>query len=344
MKRPFQIVCVVVIVAALGSTASAVTIETVHVGDIGNTGELSGAGAGGYGPDSSCGAVNDEYNIGKYEVTTGQYRDFLNAVADTDTYGLYNTNMWSDAKGCKIERSGSPGSYTYSVAGDWANRPVNYVSWGDAARFANWLHNNQPIGGQVPGTTEDGSYFLNGAMSDTELLAVVRDTGNATWVIPTENEWYKAAYYDPASSSYYKYPTSSNSAPGRDMTEATNQGNNANSSGTPFPIDPPHYTTVAGEFDKSDSPHGTFDQGGNVFEWNETILYAAASSHRGIRGGAFDSMAFVFQPASQRMYADHPTDELDTFGFRVAEVPEPAALILMASGLPLLLRRKRKSR
>ena len=51
--------------------------------------------------------------------------------------------------GCKIQRSGSSGSYTYSVAADWANRPVNYVSWGDAARFANWLHNGQPTGAKA---------------------------------------------------------------------------------------------------------------------------------------------------------------------------------------------------
>ena len=51
--------------------------------------------------------------------------------------------------GCKIQRSGSSGSYTYSVAADWANRPVNYVSWGDAARFANWLHNGQPTGART---------------------------------------------------------------------------------------------------------------------------------------------------------------------------------------------------
>jgi len=72
--------------------------------------------------------VDYVYQIGKYEVTNAQYIEFLNAVAETDTYGLYSTNMWS------IERSGSSGSYTYTVAADRADRPVNHVSWGDAAR------------------------------------------------------------------------------------------------------------------------------------------------------------------------------------------------------------------
>ncbi|UCG17242.1 MAG: SUMF1/EgtB/PvdO family nonheme iron enzyme, partial [Phycisphaerales bacterium] len=171
-----------------------IVIDTVAVGNPHNDGELSGEGAGGYGPDRICGGVAYVYNIGKYEVTAGQYTVFLNAVAATDTYGLYNTSMWSSICGCKIVRSGSSGSYTYSVAPAMADRPVNWVSWGDAARFANWLHNGQPTGDQDLTTTEDGSYYLNGAKTDAELLAITREP-YVTWVIPSEDEWYKAAYH-----------------------------------------------------------------------------------------------------------------------------------------------------
>jgi len=108
------------------------------------------------------------YRIGKYEVTAGQYCEFLNAVGKTDTYGLYNTLMdtatydqWGRNQGCNIKRTGSPGSYAYSVDSNWANRPVNYVSWGDAVRFANWLHNDQPTGAQGLSTTEDGAWADN---------------------------------------------------------------------------------------------------------------------------------------------------------------------------------------
>ncbi len=152
-------------------------METVRVGNPGNAGDTR------Y-PDASngiynFGAVGYTYNIGKYEVTADQYCEFLNAVAKTDTYELYNTNMWSIDGGCKIQQSGSSGNYSYSVASDWANRPVNIVSWGDAARFANWLHNGQPTGAQDLTTT------------DAQLLAVTRQA-NATWVITSEDEWYKA--------------------------------------------------------------------------------------------------------------------------------------------------------
>ena len=144
----------------MGSLAQAnITIDTVAVGNAGNAGELSGSGAGGYGPDRVCGSVAYNYNIGKYEVTAGQYTAFLNAVAGTDTYGLYSTYMADPTGyyGCNIQRTGGSGSYSYSVASDYANRPVNYVSYWDSLRFANWLGN-----GHGAGSTETGAYTLGG--------------------------------------------------------------------------------------------------------------------------------------------------------------------------------------
>ena len=129
------------------------SVEFVTVGNPGNA------------PDTrynsiSVGSVDHVYQIGKYEVTAGQYTEFLNAVAKADPNGLYNTAMGDpgDSLGANIQRTGSSPNFSYSVAADWANRPVNYVSFWDAARFANWLHNGQPTGRKVPGTTEDGAY------------------------------------------------------------------------------------------------------------------------------------------------------------------------------------------
>ena len=92
-----NVTCVCVMLLAAGAHAE-VVIETVTVGNPGNDGELSGSGADGYGADRICGAVDYVYNIGKFEVTAGQYTEFLNAVAATDTYGLYNPNMADPAE------------------------------------------------------------------------------------------------------------------------------------------------------------------------------------------------------------------------------------------------------
>jgi sulfatase modifying factor 1 len=300
-----------------------VVIDTVTVDNPGNPGELSGEGAGGSGPDRICGAVDYVYNISTYEVTAGQYCAFLNAVAATDTYGLYNPSMDSSSYGCQITQNGTSGSYTYDFSGrpsgteaDWVNRPVSHVSWGDAARFANWLHNGQPIGAQDLTTTEDGSYFLDGATSDAELMAILREPG-ATWVIPSEDEWYKAAYHknDGVTGNYWNYPTESNTAPtseappGTDMTYGSANYDDV--------IGDPYYRTDVGAYDAkpSDSPYGTFDQSGNVWEWNEGVI----GSSRGLRGGSFGNTLYSLRAAT-RAYS-FPLYEGDIIGFRVAEVP-----------------------
>ncbi len=335
--------CVSVCAVVFGLVAGpvmAVNIDTVPVGNPGNVGELSGQGAGGYGPDAIVGGVAYEYRVGRYEVTAAQYTEFLNAVAKTDTYELYNANMWLNGAGCKIQRSGSSGSYFYSVAPDYANRPVNFVSFWDAARFANWMNNGQPTGVQGPGTTESGAYTLDG-YNGTDGRWIQRNPG-VRWAVPSEDEWYKAAYHknDGVTGNYWDYPTGSDSAPGRDMDDAS--GNNANywTGSGPYPIDSGKYTTLTGEFQNSDSPYGTFDQGGNVWEWNETVI---SGSSRGARGGSFDPNEFVGLYAGDRLDYFPPTDESDgQVGFRVAYVPEPgSALVLLAGSLGIGLRRRK---
>jgi len=345
----------VVLSACISSVQANIVIDTVPVGNPGNAGELSGAGAGGYGPDAICGAVAYTYRIGKFEVTAGQYTAFLNKVGGVDAYGLYNTSMWNDSWGCKIQRSGGGtvgNPYTYAVFDDpnvpgaeWANRPVNFVSWGDAARFANWMHNGQPTGAQNASTTEDGSYYLNGATSNAALQAVTRKA-NATWVMPSEDEWYKAAYHknDGVTGNYFDYPTGSNIAPSNVLGNPTDPGNNATyydnyGTGTGGDtIGSPYYRTEVGAHENSDSPYGTFDQGGNVWEWDEAVLYG---SSRGLRGGSF-YYSDNYLPAAFRYGYGYPTNENGNIGFRVVEIPEPAALSLLVLGGLMSFRRRRR--
>ncbi|MCX5653960.1 MAG: SUMF1/EgtB/PvdO family nonheme iron enzyme [Planctomycetota bacterium] len=332
---------VVAVLLLAAGAAQAITIDMVTVGDPGNVGELSGIRGAYPSIFRICGAVAYEYKIGKYEVTAGQYTAFLNAVAKTDTYGLYNTNMSDTSIGSGITRSGSSGSYDYSVASNFANRPVNYVSFWDSCRFANWLNNGQ----QGAGTTEYGAYSLNG-YNGYEGWTIERSP-DAKWAVTSEDEWYKAAYYKGGGTNagYWDYPTSSDTAPGRDMADAS--GNNANfwTSSSTDPIDSGKWTTVAGEFQNSDSPYGTFDQGGNVMEWNDSLyFYDGSYAIRGLRGGSFDGMfinGYNTMSAEVRFIGyGAPTIEHSTFGFRVSAVPEPATLSLLALGGLAMLRRR----
>ncbi len=324
-KRPGCAATLIALIALPASLASAaITIPTVTVGHPGNVAD-----------STNLGSVPYAYNMATHEVTAGQYTAFLNAVARTDTHNLYNTNMSSTTYGSGITRSQTSGNYTYSVHSDFENRPVNFVSFWDAARFANWLQNGQPIGEQNAGTTEDGTYTLtpDGIASN----AVTRNTG-AQWVIPSESEWYKAAYYmgGGVSSGYWLYPTSSNTTPGSNLLDAA--GNNANYySGSPqFPIDTPFYTTLVGQFQNSASPYGTFDQGGNLWEWNDSIL---AGTDRGIRGGSYDCDDTFMLATNRRRTV--PTNENGDFGFRVSQIPAPSTVALLAIAGIISTRRRR---
>jgi formylglycine-generating enzyme required for sulfatase activity len=239
------------------------------------------------------------YQIGTYVVTIGQYATFLNSAAKTDPYSLYNTNMATDTTIAGIQRSGSSGSYTYSVIGS-PNRPITYVSWFDAARFANWMTN-----GQGSGSTETGAYTLKGAVSGNAVAA----NAGAKFRLPTVNEWYKAAYYDPTLNSgtggYYAYATQSNDAPGNTVGDGPNQAN-WNTSGL----------TDVGAFSGSGSFYGTFDQSGNVYQWND--LDGTAGSSRGLRGGAWNS-SDPFSLQSVVSYSNEPSFEYyGDLGFRLA--------------------------
>jgi Sulfatase-modifying factor enzyme 1 len=85
-----------------------------------------------------------------------------------------------------------------------------------------------------------------------------------------------------------------------------------------------NYLTDVGAYTLSTSPYGTFDQGGNVWEWNETHVSGLS---RGLRGGSFfgDSGALL---ASFRHSLD-PTATGSPMGFRVASIPEPGATVLL---------------
>jgi formylglycine-generating enzyme required for sulfatase activity len=329
------------------------SLEFVSVGDAGNV-----ASNGGYG------AVAKTYRMGKFDVTATQYCQFLNAVAKTDTYALYNPLMGSPGGagkiGCGIVQSGTPGSYSFSVLADsgvpgqvgyanYANFPVNYVSWGDAARFCNWLNNGQPTTGiEDLSTTESGAYYLNGAVTESALNAVVRSP-TATYWIPTRDEWFKAAYYRSGGTraGYWSYPTMSAQAPSNLLSSTgTNNANYLLHVSNPDPqyiyTDPINYLTPVGAFAASPGPYGTYDMGGNVWQYTETLVNNGIT--RVTLGGSWQQYAVYM--ISTMYTGDGSTVEHSNLGFRVATIPEPPSLtLLLAAGMCAVgvwTRRRRK--
>ena len=203
-----------------------------------------------------------------------------------------------------ITRSGISGEFTYSARVGREDKPVNYLSFYDSLRFANWLHNGQPTGAQGNGTTEDGAYTITPAGIAANSIA--RNAG-ATVFITSEDEWYKAAYYDTGSMIYFDYPAGSNTE-----TTCTTPGATANTANCDRVVDD---LTDVGSYTGAASPSGTFDQGGNIEEWNESII---SGTLRGLRGGEFSTPEF--DQAASDQHQSNPTNENLYNGIRIASI------------------------
>ena len=308
--------------AATSNHASSVQYELTRIGNPGNDADKTGYGS-----------VPTTFWIGTFEVTIRQYCDFLNAVAATDPYGLYDPAMAGVLNSAGISRSGTSGSYSYAPvnnAGDSSRRPVTYVNWFDAARFANWMANGQPAGPQGPSTTENGAYNLAGATTGAAVppnLINPNRGGRPAFFLPTEDQWYKAAYYSPKLNrnrgGYFRYATASNTAPGNIPGSTSNTANYIDDySGTYFYavpqeryIDPEqNYLFDVGVYSGSASYYGIFDQSGAVYNWND--LSGSASASRGLRGGFFFAGSASIQSVTFAQVA--PNREGADAGFRLA--------------------------
>jgi formylglycine-generating enzyme required for sulfatase activity len=332
--------------------AEPINYTMVTVGNPGNANDTGG---------TNNGAVAYSYQIGKYDVTIGQYTAFLNAVDPTggNPNGIYNASMGADLNIAGISyTSGASAGSKYAVisnGGDSSNRPITYVSWFDAARFSNWMTN-----GQGSGSTETGAYTLNGATTGNAVAA----NPGAAFRLPTNDEWYKAAYFSPnyggpSVPGYYEYATQSDSPPGNTIGSTANQANwytgsrfSVTQSGSY--IANQNYLTDVGAFSGSESFYGTFDQSGNVYQWNDLDGLASSGSSRGLRGGNWDD-GYPFYLSSSFSDSGDPSSEDYYSGFRLASplgassVPEidpnslGSVLALVLGSLGLLERRRLKA-
>ncbi|HUT59485.1 MAG TPA: SUMF1/EgtB/PvdO family nonheme iron enzyme [Phycisphaerae bacterium] len=289
--------------------AQATDADLVRVTNAGNPDDAHGSGYGG---------VAYEYSMGKYEVTNAEYCAFLNSKLPTgtaaDTYGLYNPLMGSSPAGGIVFTDIAPGGAKFTTKPGASQLPVVYVCWYDAIRYANWLTN-----GQGTGDTETGGYTIlsGGYNSGTVLVPTTAERmgwASPRFVLPTEDEWYKAAWYDPSKAGapgYWDYATRTDTRPVGEPPPGS-----ANSANYGYAV---NALTNVGAYSAAQGAYGTFDQNGNVWEWAETMaaglgMYCGGSWRHGA----------AYLPASS--FLSHSGQALDfensdEVGFRVALVP-----------------------
>jgi len=311
--------------STLALSAAPISIDTVYVGNAGNAPDTVEQWDG----TSGYGAVDYDYRIGTTAVTNAQYAAFLNAIAsESDAYGLYNANMatatGTDSGGILRTYDDATSKYIYTTVingedrGGWA---VNYVNIYDAMRFCNWL---------TSGDTESGMYALNG-VAIPDITTILRDAtawANGGVAIASEDEWYKAAFYNASNGTYYSYTNKQNDPSGLAGMA------NIWSTGIQHVIDADFGT---------EGPYNTYGQGGNVWEWTDSIVYISDDYYSILRGGSFPNNASALSSSARRNDI-YPSDENYYTGFRVAVIPEPStyAMIFGVLALGFAIYRRRK--
>lgn len=276
----------------------------------------------GWSPVGDVGAANvwSPYQVQTYEFTYGEYVRFLNAVDPdgTNPNGIYNSVMYNgwEWDGIRYYSGNRQGSHYELQPGGRGLSPVRYVSWWDAARVANWMHN----GSKSYATTDAsanapqnyGAYALGTATSGTRPGKAI---WSRTW-LPTANEWKKAAFYKGggADAGFWNFATQSDTHPaGIDRSNyiptggdgsAGSTGNYANWKDDNFGSRGPSTVGTNG----GPSYYGAFDMNGNIEEWVDTSGQAYGY------GGAWGTT--LIRPNHSMALPD--TNESAYTGFRLA--------------------------
>ncbi len=298
---------------SFGSGGNAFTIDFVTIGNPGNANDSGTTGlySGPYG------GVGYGFQMGKYEISEDM-------IAKANTLG--GLLITKDTRG--------------------VNKPATSVSWNEAARFVNWLNTSQgySVAYKFAVNPGDVDYTSHTAATANLVLWISGDVGydasnpyrnsNARYVLPSEHEWYKAAYYSGSGTLYFDYATGSNTIP-----TAVASGTGLGTAVYGFAGSVPADITQAGGL----SAYGTMGQNGNVFEMHESALDGINNTSfefRAIRGGFWLNPESSLRSSSRDSSAPSSSDTL--IGFRVASVPEPSSTVLMCGASLLALARRRR--
>lgn len=289
----FVVVVGLVLISNLSSAdvIRGIDIEFVSIGNAGNVADtevMTRDGTTGYG------SVRYEYRIGKYEITNAQW------------------NTFTGAAGAPI---GDNGGYIHNSYYIGDQQPTNNISWYETLQFCNYL---------TSGDKSKGAYLFSGDNTDPRsFIGIDRTSAQSSYgtiyVLPNEDEWYKAAYYKPDGSGYSLYSNGINTAP-----IAGINSNYGDAFGAPWDVG-----------SGIQEQNGTFDILGNIWEWNETLF---RNQYRVERGGSFQSQVSYIASSSRNFGNQY--DEWAPEGFRIVCIPEPTTLSLLGLGL-LALRRKK---
>lgn len=299
-----------------GSGGNTFSIDFVTIGNAGNADD-AGAGGGLY--SSPYGGVSYVYQMGVTEVS----QDWI-----TKATNLGMTNV---------------------TAGPWAgNQPAANLTWYEAAAFVNFLNTStgNHAGYQLDAAATALTLWTSGEAwkADGENLYRHKD---AYYFLPTEDEWYKAAYHknDGVTANYWDYATASNSVPVM-VAGGTVTGTAVWGAGAVI-------APAAVDNDGGISAYGTQGQNGNINEWQENSVDGAndnPSDNRVLRGGSYLNASDTGLRSSFRNTATLPSFSVNAIGFRVASapvgtgsVPEPAGAALLGLGTLLLAVRRRWS-
>jgi hypothetical protein len=288
------------------------TIDFVTIGNPGNANDSGTTGS----YFSPYGGVGYEYRMGKYEISEDM-------IAKANALG-----------GLRITKD------TLGL-----NKPATGVTWNEAARFVNWLNVSSGYAAAYKFAVNPGDvgYTSNSVANANIELWTESDAGydpsnlyrnsNARYVLPSEHEWYKAAYYSGSGTTYFDYATGSNTIP-----TAVASGTGAGTAVYTFGVGVADITQAGGL-----SAYGTMGQNGNVAEWQESAYTAPndfSSESRTVRGGDWSEPANSLRASTRINVAT--TGSTSTYGFRVASVPEPSCAVLMCSASLLALARRRR--
>jgi formylglycine-generating enzyme required for sulfatase activity len=308
------------------------------------------------------GGVDYTYKIGRFEVTTAQWAEFMNAALDRPSNDhiphVFAPSQW----GAVGTTPNNPGGLRFAVPAGREMLPAGGVDWRTAAIFCNWLCNDK-------GT--DRSSFMNGAYDvstfgyqGTIFTDQFVHNPGARYYIPSFDEWLKAAHYDPnrfgqgqggwwllsnATNTRLNYgppgvhvranPPPQGPDPNGPIAQA-----NGGWEGVQFPgYDP--YAVPLGAYPGTQSPWGLLDVAGGTSEWTEGISYTNDTFPT---GRIFDGSGWVSgSPPLDQLYfrsSESPSIGLSNLGFRVAAaIPSPPTCGVM--GLMLVssaLRRRRE--